>query len=109
MYSRGPYVNMHDIDVDGPDNFLRIRKEKVNKASKGTGTQDIFSVYWERPSKEEDEDPLVSSLGADYTEAGAFVIVAAFFAQRLKDNNQTYLIEHNAIMYASRVLGIPTA
>jgi hypothetical protein len=95
---------MHIIEVDGPDNFLNIRKEKIHK-----GTQDIFSVYWERPNEKADADANVSSLGADYTEAGAFVIVAAFFAQRLKDNNQTYLIEHNAIMYASRVLGIPTA
>lgn len=102
-YSLGPYVNYHKIDVDGPDSFLRIRKEKVKK-----GTQDIFSVYWDRPNEEKGEDHIVSSLGADDTEAGAFVIVASFFAQRLKGDTQHY-IEHNAIMYASRVLGIPTA
>lgn len=95
---------MHTISVDGTEeNNLVIRKEQLRSSK-----EDFYSVYWDRPNKEKGGDNIVTSLGADYTEAGAFVIVASFFAQRLKGDTQRH-IEHNAILYASRVLGIPTA
>lgn len=104
MYAKCKYEHIHTIFIDGDENNkLVIRKEQLRSRK-----EDFYAVYWDRPNEEKGGDSVVSSLGADYTEAGAFVIVASFFAQRLKGDTQ-YHIEHNAIMYASRVLGIPTA
>lgn len=111
MYAKCKYEHLHTIFIDGDENNkLIIRKEQLRSRK-----EDFYAVYWERPNAKDGEDPIISSLGSDYTEAGAFVIVASFFAQRLKSltPNTTqacgHYIEHNAIMYASRVLGIPTA